>query len=165
MTDIETEKLHKFGIKLDNYKEYQVLCLPENVESAVTIDKLYDASDTANLSKKLKASGIKCGNSYDLGIEVGVLERRAADLWLGAIWIINNIAIPSFVNVFCNILTPMIQDRFRSAFSVIKKPDPQIHLSLKVLRGENYTDIKYDGDPETLKQLLNGIRIGIENKK
>ena len=165
MIETETDKLRKVGIDPGKFKQYQVLCLPENCERAATSDELFDASGTADLSKRLKVAGLKCANSFDLGLEARVLERRAADLWLGLVWIMHEFAIPVFVGIVAALLTSMIQRRSKSPPSTIQRPGPKVHLTLRLLRGEDLTTVKYDGDPETLKQLLSGIRANADRKE
>ncbi len=165
MIETEMDKLRKVGISPNKLKQYQVLCLPENCERAATADELFDASGVANLSKRLKVAGLKCANSFDLGLEAGVLDRRAADLWLGLVWIMDRFAIPVFVGVASAVLTSMIHGRSKSSPSTIQRPRPKVHLTLRLLRGDDLTTIDYDGDPETLKQLLSGIRVGADPKE
>jgi len=162
MIEFEMDKLRKVGIDSGKLREYQVLCLPENLESAGTGDELFDASSTATLSKRLKSAGLKCANSFDLGIEAGVIERQAADLWLGLVWILDKFAIPVVVGVISALLTSMIQRKSKSTPSCTHRPEPKVHLTLHFLRGEDLTTVKYDGDPETLNQLLSGLRPDIE---
>lgn len=147
MFETELVKLREFGILPDKINEYQVLCLPENVESASSVEQLFDADDAVNLSKQLKAAGIKCGNSFDLGLECGVLERRGEDLWLGLIWIVNSIAIPLVVSTLGSILASIIRSKSKR----------NVHLSLYLSKSEGITKLKYDGDPETLLQLLKNV--------
>src|SRR3989304_7982682 len=157
MIQAEIDKLRKIGFDPEKFKEYQVLCLPENAEYAATADDLFDASGAADLSKRLKAAGLKCANSFDLKSEAKVLERRGADLWLGLVWILDSFVTPICVGVVSALLTSMMQRRSKPAISDIQQPEPKVHLKLRILRGEDVTSIDYNGDPETLNRLLNAI--------
>jgi hypothetical protein len=152
MTEFEMMKLKmeltNLGIDIDKFKEYQILCLPENLESAVNISELYDTDSSIILSKQLKIAGLKCANSFDLGIKAGTLERRNNEFWLGLIWITGNMAIPIFNGVVANLLTPNITNQ--------SKP-MTVHISLYIQKNESLTKIKYDGDPETLIKVLNSL--------
>ena len=70
------KELEKYGLDFETLKEYQVLCLPENIETASKEDELIDTAHNANFCKLLREAGIKCANSYDLGLETVELERR-----------------------------------------------------------------------------------------
>lgn len=152
------EDLQKYGVDPEKAIQYQVLCLPENIESAGNADELFDANSTAILSKKLKAAGLRCGNSHDLTINCPTLDRRADEIWLGLLWIRDVVAIPIVIAVVSNLLTGMFRTRAKSRGSTTQSSQPKVHLSLRIQRGENLTDLKYDGDPETLRQMLGGIK-------
>ena len=157
MIEVEMNKLKEFGIDLDKCKEYQVLCLPENIEDAAPTDDLFDASGTSDLYKILKSNGLKCANSFDLGIETGVLDRRAGDIWLGLVWIMDNLAIPTFVGVVSALIASKIKRNPKSTTPTIQRSEPKIHLDLRILQGKELT-LEYDGNPETLIQILNSIK-------
>lgn len=142
-------KLDSLGIDLNKVKKFQVLCLPENFESSTNINELHDANNAIDLSKQLRMAGLKCANSFDLGLEIGVLEKRGADLWLGVVWILEFIVVPLVVGVISSMLASKASDRLKA-----KK---QIHLSLYLQKGDELTKIKYDGDSETLHQILSSI--------
>ena len=142
-------KLASLGVDLNKVKEYQILCLPENYESSTNTNELHDAGNAIDLSKQLKATGVKCANSFDLGLDIGVLEKRGADLWLGVVWVLDYVAVPLVVGVISSMLASEVYDRLKA-----KK---QIHLSLYLQKGDELTKIKYDGDSETLGQILSSI--------
>lgn len=152
------DTLQRFEVDPDRCRQYQVLCLPENIESAANRDELFDAGDTADLSKRLKAAGLRCANSYDLGIDVGVLDRRGADLWLGFVWIMDNLAIPVVVGVVSTVLASMIERKSKSTPPAIQQSVPKVHLALGLLRGDDLTTLKYKGDADTLIRVLNAIK-------
>jgi len=164
MLQAEMYKLREVGIDPEKFKGYQVLCLPENAEYAKTADELFDASDTADLSKQLRAVGLKCANSFDLGIKAKVRERRGAELWLGLVWILDNVALPVFIDVVSTKLASMIHRKAKSTSAIIQQSGQKVHLKLRILRGEDFISIDYDGDPEILNQMLSGIGKNIEDK-
>ncbi len=125
------------------------MCLPENFEYATTKEEIFDAGHTAFLSKLLKSGGVKCANSFDLGIEAKVLIRQSSDYWLGLVWIMENVARPIFVALISEMLISW------------KKEKSEVHITIRLPEGAY---LKYDGDPETLRQLLTGIRVTKENE-
>ena len=150
MNKFDTNKFNKIGIDHSKFDGYQILCLPENIEYATTKDEIFEASHTVILSKLLKSGGVKCANSFDLGIESKVLIRQSSDYWLGLVWIMENVVLPIFV--------VLISEKLISW----KKEKSDVHITLRLPEG---TYLKYDGDPETLRQLLTGIRVTKENEE
>ncbi|GAQ00147.1 hypothetical protein NIES2104_67120 [Leptolyngbya sp. NIES-2104] len=57
-----------------------MLCLPENIENQSEHLELFDASESIILCKLLKEEGVKCANSYDLGLDAKISERRGLDI-------------------------------------------------------------------------------------
>ncbi len=157
MIGFEAERLRKLGIDPARMQGYQVLCLPENFDSATSVGELLDASSSADLSKRLKVAGLKCGNSFDLGLEIGVREKRAGDVWLGVVRILEGVVVPVVLGVIAGLLTSMIERKRKSGGAAEGKGEAGVHVSVSVVRGESLTRIRYDGDPETLKQLLSGV--------
>ncbi|WP_054864591.1 hypothetical protein [Methanosarcina barkeri] len=106
----EEEILLNRGIDLLKCKDYQILCLPENFESD-SKENLYDADYTSDLSKILKQSGIKCANSYDLGIDSETYERKSCDIYLGLIWVRDNFVVPILACAIYDWLKGKVNDR------------------------------------------------------
>jgi len=166
MIEIEMANLKRLGIDLDKIKQYQVLCLPENIEKSDKENELFDANDSANLSKMFKKAGLNCANSYDLGLKSCVLERRSADLWFGLILILDKFAIPVIVGVISGLLTNVIVKKSDSNKPVIMQNRSQkIHITLFIQRDNNFIKINFDGDPLTLKNILNAINEDVKKNE
>ena len=136
-----------FGIPRDNIENYQILCLPENIYQAKSREDLLDSGDSATVSKELKAKGVKCGNSSDLGLKPCVSIRKGLDIWLGVVFVIESMALPFLISAIANIVT-----------SRMLNLDSKIHLNLRIRNGKNVTAIDYEGDPETLQQILDALK-------
>ncbi|MBR9860532.1 hypothetical protein GYB22_07230 [bacterium] len=152
--NLSTELQH--GISVDDIKGLQVLVLPENFNSVSDKESLIEASDSLNISKIFKEEGIKCANAFDLGLDVPALERRGSDIWLGQIFIIDNVALPLVINV----LTAFIQDKIskKSKKNANVAPERKVHLELKMHKNGNINKLKYHGDSKTLLKVLQNLK-------
>ncbi|MBE8969209.1 hypothetical protein IQ277_24200 [Nostocales cyanobacterium LEGE 12452] len=158
------KELEKYGLDFETLKEYQVLCLPENIETASKEDELIDTAQNANFCKLLREAGIKCANSYDLGLETVELERRGIELWFGVTYIIDKLAIPVVTAVISSLLTLQIQKKnsCSSEKSIEEISNNNIHIELRIVEGNNiYRSINYDGSFDDFKKIVNEI----SNKK
>ena len=142
----------RFGITYEQVAVFDILCLPENLDTVLNADELYDASDTITLSKLLKAQGIKCANSYDLNLSAQIFERRSAEKWFGTVYIRNNVVIPVFVGVLSTLIATEISEIKNN-----DEPVPKVHIELKLEKPNNLTTLKYDGDSATLITILKSI--------
>jgi hypothetical protein len=146
------------GIREDVLTGYQVVCLPENSLSAGSKDEWFDASDAAPLSKLLKSAGLKCANSYDLGlVDLATLDRRGEDRWFGTVWIRDYIAVPLVVGTIASLIAAEIHEHGRQG---VPQPIPRVHLHLLIGSSGQITDLDYHGDGETLVRLLSGAKTG-----
>lgn len=155
--NLEIELLNELrhGITSDLISEYQVLILPENFDHAPDKESLIEASEALAISKILKSNGIKCANSFDLGFDVPTLERRASDIWLGQILIIDDIALPFFINIITNYIQVWLS---KSAKNELKDvPKPKVHVEIKMHKNGRLDKMKYDGDGETLNTILKSL--------
>ncbi|TAF09453.1 MAG: hypothetical protein EAZ75_07950 [Flavobacteriia bacterium] len=152
--NLTTELQH--GISVDDIKGLQVLVLPENFNSAYDKESLIEASDSLNMSKIFKEEGIKCANSFDLGLDVPALERRGSDIWLGQIFILDNVALPIIINV----LTAFIQNKIskKSKTKTNLEPEGKVHLELKMHKNGNINKLSYNGDSKTLVKVLQNLK-------
>lgn len=75
--------LTNLGVDRTDVHSYQVLCLPENIENQMKDVSLIDSGEAIALSKLLREEKIACANSYDLGLETKVSERRSSEHYLG----------------------------------------------------------------------------------
>lgn len=161
----ELQNLEKFGLTVEKIKEYQILCLPENIENVINKDDLIDASGTANFSKLLKEKGVKCANSYDLGLEPSELERRGLEIWLGVTYILDKAVLPIVTGIISSLAVVEIQRRTKlSSQDLDSRNNTKIHIELRIIEEENSTSIKFEGDPEMLRKLLEGISDNQETK-
>ena len=161
----ELQNLNKFGLTVEQLKEYQILCLPENIETVNNQDNLIDASGTANFSKLLKEQGVKCANSYDLGLEASELERRGLEIWLGVTYILDKAVLPIVTGIISSLAVVEIQRKTKlSSQDLDSRNNTKIHIELRIIEEENSTSIKFEGDPEMLRKLLEGISDDQETK-
>lgn len=152
--NLTTELQH--GISVEDIKGLQVLVLPENFNSASDKESLIEASDSLNMSKIFKEEGIKCANAFDLGLDVPALERRGSDIWLGQIFILDNVALPLIINV----LTAFIQNKIskKSKAKTNLEPEGKVHLELKMHNNGNINKLSYKGDSKTLVKVLQNLK-------
>ena len=152
--DLTTELQH--GISVDDIKDFQVLVLPENFNSASDKESLIEASDSLNMSKIFKEEGLKCANAYDLGLDVPALERRGSDIWLGQIFIIDDVALPLIINI----LTTFIQNKIskKSVTESKSEPEGKVHLELKIRKNGTINKLKYNGESKTLVRIMQNLK-------
>ncbi len=144
-------RLRDLNLQESVISDYQILCLPENFFSG-EIDELYDASHAILLSKMLKQKGVKCANSYDLGFESEVYIRQSGDLYLGLVYILEELAIPFFVSVLAALVVQKInsdEDRLE------EKNSSNVNIDLYLPKDKH---LKYTGDSETLLEILRNLK-------
>ncbi len=161
---VETFKLLiELGVDPNVASQYQILCLPENIENQTETTPLADSGESITLSKLLKEEGVKCANSYDLGLNAKTSERRGVDLWLGSIWILNHAALPLLISVVGRLLGEKIQKKLNAAnqLKAFQESDDsqetKIYADLKVMDGKRFTEIKYNGNADTFLKILKGL--------
>ena len=146
MFETELAGLKSRGINLSALAEdYAILILPENAETA---EELFDADDAALLSKLLKESGAKCGNSLDIGIDCPTLERRSHDLWLGLIWILEDGAWQFLISVLAN--------RFTNRGKGVSA-ETKVHAKFRWEKGGESKKLDWCGDGKELVEALKVI--------
>jgi hypothetical protein len=152
--DSELENLQQLSVSSEQLKLYQVLCLPENLGRTKDIAKLFDSPGSINLSKLLKQNGLKCANTYDLNLTIPSVERRSGDIWLGLVWILDNIALPLVLGIISSIVGSIV-------IANSKRPDKSnsdVHISLEIQHDKDaFTRFDYDGDAKILIKILNGL--------
>lgn len=141
------------GAKKEKILSYDILLLPDDIESNKSKEDIYDTNDSIELYKLLKSKGINCANSYDLNFKVNLLDRRSIDIWLGAIWILNQLMVPTALS--------LMMDWFK--LKKVKVSDI-VHLDMKIKKGDFFTHLKYDGNSETLIQILNTLKDSDDTK-
>lgn len=152
----EMAKLRRWGVDPPRLREYEVLCLPATIDSAESAKDLLDTLDSMELGKRLKAAGLKCANSLDLDIRLGVKDSRSADIWLGCLWILEKVALPVAIGVLLQIIGQRVGPKPTGP-----TPDQisaNVHLKLRIPNGESLTEIDYEGDGATLTLILNAVK-------
>lgn len=124
-------------------KDYDVLCLPENIEFANSPDKLIQTMELIEIYKIMKSQGVNALTLHDFGVEISFYDRRCDEVYLGTI-LIKEIAIP----VVATILSNWISGKLSS----------EIHLNLKIQKPDTIISINYKGDGETLKYIIDSMK-------
>lgn len=148
------DALSKFGITKETIQKYQILCLPENINSEDPQQGLYDAHDSVHLSKLLKSENVKCANSYDLKLNVQTYDRRGGEIWLGVVFVTTMLVLPILTSVIGNLITPHIKKLLHSSD---KEQEPKIHIYLvfpKDLESQEFEGIHHIGSFEELKEKI-----------
>lgn len=143
-------QLWSAGISEQQIEGLDILILPENANA--NIDEQFDAQDSITLSKLLKQKGIKCANSYDLGLELSTKVRRSNDIWFGQIYIFNDFVLPIVTGVIGSVLATSIMERKNR--KDLREPAGNVHTDIVIIKPEGKTEIHYNGDPETLVKIL-----------
>jgi len=157
------KKLGEFGIDTSILSRYQILCLPENIQNQADASELIDAGESITLSKLLKEEGLECANSYDLGLDAKVSDRRGLGLWLGSIWVLNHAALPLLINVVGRLLGERIQKKLEASKQIKASQDDEnlettkVHANLKFVNEKINVDIEYHGDAGTFIKVLKSI--------
>ena len=149
--------LSNLGIDTNILRQYQILCLPENIGNHSEDLDLVDSGESITLSKLLKEQSIKCANSYDIGLNTKVSERRGLDLWLGFIWICDKAVLPIFISVVGRLLADQLSKQLKSYQESKGTEDTKVHATLKVVDGKLSAEVKYIGDADTFLKVLKGI--------
>lgn len=156
--------LSELGVDLSIVSQYQILCLPENIENQSEHSDLIDSGESITLSKLLKEKGVKCANSYDLGLDSKISEQRSIDLWLGSIWILDHAALPLFISVVGRLVGEKIQRKLetskqlKASHKVDDSEPTKVHANLKIVDGKlSAAEIKYHGNADTFLKILKGI--------
>lgn len=152
MLEERLRTLEFLGADMQRVRSAQVLALPENIASATRAEDLLDTVESATLSKELKAAGLTCYNSLEIGLDAPGLDRRGADLWLGTVWVLEHAVMPIVVAVIL-----MRIARFCGTGEE-QKSTCRVHLSLKVPNDKGHlAELDYDGDAKSLELVLSGL--------
>ncbi len=153
--------LRNLGVDVERLNDYDFLLLPENLREAGSREELYDAGSSINLAKSLRAEGAKVATSYDLTPEARTLERRGAELWFGTVWVMSAVALPLAISVLANMITGWQASRIASKDG---KGIMRTNVKIRLKRGDNIVNIDFDGDPEALVDVLEGLKSGKSSK-
>jgi len=150
--------LSEIGIDPIILNQYQILCLPENIGDRSKEIDLADSGESIILSKLLKEEGVKCANSYDIGLTSKVIERRGlSDIWLGYIWIRDHAIFPILISVVSRLLADKVSKQLKALQGSEESKETKVHATLKVLDGKTSAEVVYVGDADTFLKVLKGI--------
>lgn len=155
--------LSELGVRPDILSQYQILCLPENIENRAETSDLLDSEESIILSKLLKEEGVKCANSYDLSLSAKIIERRGLDLWLGSIWVLEHGVLPVLIGVLIRLLGDKLQKKSDASKQLEKYEElielttTKVHANLKIIDGKVSVEVDFQGDPDTFIKVLKGI--------
>jgi hypothetical protein len=74
--------LNDIGVDPSVACQYEILCLPKNIENQSEESELFDSAESITLNKLLKEEGAKCANSYDLSLDSKISENRSIVLYI-----------------------------------------------------------------------------------
>lgn len=154
MFDSELEVLRKKGVNQESLNRYQIAFLPENINASETPEGFLDSSDSITLCKIFRSSDLRVANSYDLGLESRTIERRSNEIWLGVIWVLEEIALPVFVSILASWLSNISGKKSPKENSQKLK---QVHVKLRIMKNGNKVSLDYSGDPTTLINILRSV--------
>lgn len=144
--------LARLGIDQEEFSQYQVLCLPENIENQKEPSPaLIDSGEAVALSKLLREEKIVCANSYDLGLETKVSERRSSEHYFGCIWILEHVAVPIVAGVVSRLLGEAIQRKLKGG------SEAQVKADIKIIDEKMSADIHFSGDAEAFLKIFKGL--------
>jgi hypothetical protein len=153
------------GVAVSELLGVTVLVLPENVRTAESRVKMYDAEDSIFLAKTLKRGGVACKTAYDLGVRPKIMDRRGADIWLGVIWLfLEDDGFPLAVNVISEWLKARFLLSKKEAVSTSAEAPATIHVELRVQQKKQASTFKYTGPASHLVKVLSGLKELSENK-
>ena len=143
--------LERFGIDPKQIEGYDILCLPENLEEAESVEQLYDTVESIDLCKLLKSQGLNCANSLDLGINIRYRDRRAADLWLGTLWILQAAVLSIVYSVIGAAVYAWVERKLgqkqeapSNEINQTIQINQTIHINLSIPDGDIRREIKLD---------------------
>ncbi len=167
------KSLSELGIDQNVLDNYQILCLPQNIDDYARDSFLIDSGESITLSKLLKEQGVKCANSYDLQLQTKISENRGLDIWLGTIFILHDGVLPVLTSVVGRLIGEKVQNKLErskkrtSPQEMKETEETKVHANLKYVGGKlSEFDIKYSGNVEDFLQILhnlNGGKIPDEN--
>lgn len=140
----------------DKALDYQVIILPELYKTSENSEEYVDTSESIFIYKTLKSNEINVASAFDLGKQSKLLERRGGDIWFGKILIIDTIVIPFVINLITNFISNKISKRKRNEINDVEKIEV-VHLEMSFFRNGQLSNIKYEGDSETIKEILGSI--------
>jgi hypothetical protein len=151
-SELESVK-NRFGIESTDMMAATVLVLPENIDSASDASSLVDASESIELAKFLKSKSVNCKTAADLKCNAKVRGRHGVDIWLGVVWIVEQLAAPVVVALITTWLTTR-----RPA-----KEPARVHVDLRIERPSGTSQIKFSGDVDDFLKIAQSIQTPSES--
>jgi len=148
------QELWNLGIKEEQINDFDIVILPENYDE--NKENLYDSQDSITISKLFKAEGISCANSFDLNLDLPTKDRKGNDVWIGQMYILNDLVVPLLVGVLQTYLEPLIFQRKNRRDD--RAPAADVHVDIKILKGDDETSFSYKGDPEAFIRIMNALK-------
>jgi len=145
--------LWNLGVNETLIEGKDIIILPENYKE--NKDSLFDAQDSLNISKLLKAEGIACANSFDLNLDLPTKDRKSNDVWIGQMYILNDFVVPVVVNILQSYLQPLILQRKNRRDE--RAPAAEVHIDINIFKGADKTSISYNGDPEAFIKIMKAL--------
>lgn len=152
---LELLNLNAVGIKEEDYKDFEVLLLPENVFSKKENEGFIDAANSIDFYKFLKENGVKVGNSADLNLSSNLKERRGGDFWFGVMEFIRE----GITDVYFGLLAAYIYDKIKSQEPLTnhdKKELPKSNVHIKIITKDYNFD--YSGDADEFIKIIKSLR-------
>jgi hypothetical protein len=146
------QRLTRLGVPTEKLKSFDVLILPAGIESETDENPSFDVDENVILSKVLRSKNIRCGTIKDLDVNRRFIERRGADLWLGFVWVLTNVALPTVLGVVSSYLYERTKKKESSS-----EPKQIVHVTLCIQRGNQQALIQYDGPADACTTILEGL--------
>jgi hypothetical protein len=151
------DRLQQSGIDSEAYGGAQVLCLPEHILHVPAGSELLETTDAISLVKELRAAGLTVFTFMDAGIDLAAMDRRAAEKWYGTVWIRDYAVVPLLVSVLGGSIVAHYAKTINQPAQIPSQNAPKVHIELIVQKRHGDTELKYDGDGETLVKILQAI--------
>jgi hypothetical protein len=156
----------RFGIDRRQIDNYQVLCLPENLQEATSKNELYDTHDSVDLCERLRNAGLKSANSFDLNLNPQnkyFVRKSAVDFWFATLVILSPIAWDIVKGIISDYIGASIRDYFKGKQHQEDTPpsdpsfSPSAYMTLMVRKDDELRSFEYSGDAEAMIPSLDKI--------
>lgn len=133
--------------------KYQIIFVPEIGTSDSNSSVLHQTVDAISFQKALRAQNIPCAGPVEMSLETEYLDRQSTDIWLGAYWILEKVAIPFVIPVLVHLFLEAIHKPRKED---VAKATKVIHTTLYFER-QNVSKVDFEGDPATLIAIMKAI--------
>ena len=86
-----------------------------------------------------------------MGSNIKIRSLHSFDIWMPIIWVGSSLALPVIVNLVSNYIWEKLRGR--------EQEDAKVNVTIMVQRGQNTTELHYDGDAKTFKETFEKIDI------